>query len=625
VCGIVGYIGKNKDIRIGLEALRRLEYRGYDSAGAAWYNSEKGEIFSLKKAGRIDNLEKAILENNFDLIGNPFIMHTRWATHGEVTDENAHPHSDCQNNIFLVHNGIVENYKELKEKLIKEGHKFNSQCDTEVLPHLIEKYFQGNLEEAVRKALKEVRGTYGIAVISKKDPGKIVAARLSSPLLLGMGQDEVFVASDPSAVISHTRQVINLDDNEIAVITPQNFFILKERVAVQIEWQPEEAEKGGYPHFMLKEIMEEPEAIENAIRGRLLTEEGQVRLGGLNQVTEKLREINRLALIACGTANYAARVGEYMLEEYAGIQTEVDVASEFRYRKPVLDKKTAAIFISQSGETADTLAALKEMKEKGILSLGITNAVGSSQSRETDAGIYTRSGPEIAVASTKVFLGQLATLALLTVFLGRQRDTSLVMGKRILEELSRIPELAKQVLRTLAPEFAETSSHLTPRSTLSNSAIEKLAKKYSEFKNFWFIGRKYNFPIALEGALKLKEISYLHAEGTAGGELKHGPLALIDENFPTIAICPSDSVYEKMVSNIQEIKARKGPVIAIATEGNEDIKKIADDVIYIPKTLEMLTPLLSVIPLHLFAYYMAVLLGNDVDKPKNLAKSVTVE
>ena len=606
MCGIVGYIGKNQDIRIGIEALRRLEYRGYDSAGAAWYNSDKKDIFCVKRAGRIDNLEKAIEASNLASSGNPFILHTRWATHGGVTDANAHPHSDCKNEIFLVHNGIIENYQELKEKLIKEGHKFRSECDTEVLSHLIEKYFQGNLEEAVRKALKEVRGTYGIAVISKNDPGKIVAARFSSPLLLGINQNEILVASDPSAVITHTRQVVNLDDNEVAVLKPDNFFILKEKPIIQIEWTAEEAQKGGYPHFMLKEIMEEPEAIENAIRGRLMAEEGQVKLGGLSSAENKLREINRLLLVACGTASYAARVGEYMLEEYAGIPTEVDVGSEFRYRKPVVDKKTAAVFISQSGETADTLAALKEMKEKGILTLGITNVVGSTQSRETNAGIYTRSGPEIAVASTKAFIGQLATLAMLTVYLGRQRDMALVMGKRIISEIVKLPDQARQILKQ-APE------------------IEKLAKKYKDFKNFWFIGRKYNYPVALEGALKLKEISYLHAEGVASGELKHGPLALVDENFPTVVTCPSDSVYEKTISNIQEIKARKGQVLAIATEGNEDIKKIADDVIYIPKTLEMLTPILSVIPLQLFAYYIAVALGRDVDRPRNLAKSVTVE
>jgi len=606
MCGIVGYIGKKQDIRIGVEALRRLEYRGYDSAGVAWYDSGKGEISCIKKVGKIDNLEKVISESNLNLIGSPLILHTRWATHGGVTEANAHPHWDCNKNFFLVHNGIIENYKELKDKLISEGHKFNSETDTEVLVHLIEKYFQGNLEEAIRKTLREVKGAYGICVISKKDPQKLVAAKLGSPLILGVGQNEFLLASDPSAIVTRTRQVINLDDNEIAVLKPDNFFILREKPLETIEWTPEEAQKGGYRHFMLKEIMEEPEVIENAIRGRLLIEEGSVKLGGLTSISDKLREINRLILIACGTASYAARVGEYMLEEYAEIPTEVDIGSEFRYRKPIVDKNTAAVFVSQSGETADTLAALKEMKKKGILTLGITNVVGSTQAKETDAGVYTRSGPEIGVASTKVFLGQLTTLAMLTVYLGRQREMALVMGKRIVSELSKLPELAKEILK-LAPE------------------IEKLAKKYKDFKNFWFIGRKYNAPVVLEGALKLKEISYLHAEGVAGGELKHGSLALIDESFPTIAICPSDSVYEKMISNIEEIKARGGPIIAIATQGNEAIKNLVDDVIYIPKTLEMLTPLLSVIPLHLFAYYMAVLLGCDVDKPKNLAKSVTVE
>ena len=600
MCGIVGYIGKKPAFPILLSGLKRLEYRGYDSFGFSVLDSKTPFLF--KKSGKISQFEQNFPNPN----GEIGIAHTRWATHGGVTDANAHPHFDCLRNIFLVHNGIIENYKELKEKLEKEGHRFTSETDTEVMCHLIEKYFQGNLEEAVRKTLREVRGTYGIAVISKNDPQKIVAARLSSPLILGINQDEFLVASDPAAIITHTRQVINLDDNEIAVLKPNNFFILKEKPLVQIEWTLEEAEKKGYPHFMLKEIMEEPEAVENAIRGRLMIDEGSVKLGGLDSVREKLRRINRLILVACGTAAYAARVGEYMLEEYAGIPTEVDIGSEFRYRKPVVDKNTAAIFVSQSGETADTLAALKEMKEKEILTIGITNVVGSTQTRETDAGIYIRSGPEIAVASTKAFLGQLATLATLTVYLGRQREMALVMGKRIVSELAKLPELAKEILKS-APE------------------IEKLAKKYKDYKNFWFIGRKYNYPVALEGALKLKEISYLHAEGVAGGELKHGPLALIDENFPTIAICPSDSVYEKMVSNIQEIKARGGLVIAIATEGNEEIKKIVDEVIYIPKTLEMLTPMLSIIPLHLFAYYMAALLGCDVDKPKNLAKVITVE
>lgn len=600
MCGIVGYIGKKPAFPILLSGLKRLEYRGYDSFGFFVFDKEKPFLF--KKVGKISGFE----QNFPNPSGEIGIAHTRWATTGEVTGTNAHPHFDCKKEIFLVHNGIIENYQEIKAKLIKEGHKFTSECDTEVLCHLIEKYFEGNLEEAVRKVLREVKGAYGMAVVSKKDPQKIVVARLSSPLLLGIGQDEFLVASDPAAVITHTRQIINLDDNEIAVIKPDNFFILKEKPLETIEWKIEEAEKKGYPHFMLKEIMEEPEAVENALRGRLIVEEGSVKLGGLDSIAEKLRKINKLILVACGTASYAAKVGEYMFEEYAGISTEVDIGSEFRYRKPIVDKNTAAVFISQSGETADTLAALNEMKKKGVLTLGITNVVGSTQARETDAGIYTRAGLEIAVASSKAFVAQLAVLSMLTVYSGRQREMALIMGKRIISELSKIPDLAREILK-------------------EELEIKELAEKYKNFKNFWFIGRKYNSPIALEGALKLKELSYLHAEGIGGGELKHGHLALIDENFPTVAVCPSDSVYEKMVSNIEEVKTRGGPVIAIATQGNEEIKKLVDDVIYIPKTLEMLTPILSVVPLHLFAYYVAALLGYDVDKPRNLAKSVTVE
>ncbi len=602
MCGIIGYIGKKNAIQILINGLHREIYRGYDSSGIVVFG--KNEPICIKAVGKIENLEKKL--NSQSIEGNLGLGHCRWATHGEVTEANAHPHFDCQKNIFLVHNGIIENYKELKKKLEKEGHQFNSDTDTEVLTHLVEKYFQGNLEEAVRKALREVRGTYGIAVISKKDPQKIVAAKLSSPLILGINKDEFLIASDPSAIITHTRQVINLDDNEIAVLKPDNFFILREKPLTQIEWTPGDEKKGGYPHFMLKEIMEEPEAIENAIKGRLMIEEGSVKLGGFDEIQERLRKINKLILVACGTASYSARIGKYMLEEYAGIPTEVDVGSEFRYRKPIVDKNTAVIFISQSGETADTLASLQEMKKKEILTLGVTNVVGSTQARETNAGVYTRSGSEIAVASSKAFIGQLATLAMLTVYLGRQRDMALIMGKRIVSELSGLPDIAKEVLK-------------------SASEIKELAEKYKDFKNFWFIGRKYNSPIASEGALKLKELSYLHAEGIGGGELKHGHLALIDESFPTIAICPSDSVYEKMVSNIEEIKARKGPVIALATKNNKEIKNLVDDVIYIPKTLEMLTPILATIPLHLFSYYMAVLLKNDVDKPRNLAKSVTVE
>ncbi len=602
MCGIIGYLGKKPALPILISGLRRMEYRGYDSYGFCVFNKNK-EPFIHKKIGKISESEEL---SNLIIEGTTGIGHTRWSTTGAVTNENAHPHFDCNKNIFLVHNGVIENYKELKGKLISKGHKFTSETDTEVLCHLVEENYNGSLEEALRKILKDIRGTYGIALMSKKEPEKIVAARLSSPMILGVGQNELLVASDPSAIITHTRQVITLDDNEVVVLKPDDFFILKEKPMVSIDWTPEDVQKKGYEHFMLKEIMEEPEAIENAIKGRLIPDEGTVRLGGLDNVRDRLSKVNRIVLVACGTAGYASKIGKYMLEEYAGILSEAEIGSEFRYRKPIIDKNTAAVFISQSGETADTLAGIGELKKKDILTLGITNVVGSTQARETDAGIYTRSGPEIAVASTKVFLGQIATLAMLSVYLGRQRNMSLVMGKRIVSELAKIPELARQILE-------------------NKEQIKAIAEKYKDFKNFWFIGRKYNFPIALEGALKLKEISYLHAEGGASGELKHGPLALIDENFPTIALCPSDSVYDKMILGVEEVKVRKGPVLAIATEGNENIKDLVDDVIYIPKTLEMLTPMLSVIPLHLFAYYMAVLLGKDVDKPRNLAKSVTCE
>ena len=608
MCGIVGYIGKKNAVPILMEGLRRESYRGYDSSGVVVL--QEGEPSHLKAVGKLENLETKMASS--PLKGSIGIGHVRWATHGGVTEENAHPHHDCQNNIWLVHNGIIENYKELKKKLEEKGHKFVSQTDTEVLPHLIENFFQGNLEDAVRQALKLVKGTYGLAIISKKDPGKIVVARVASPLVISVNGTGGFIASDPAAIVSYSNKVIFLEDGEIGVITPEEFTVTdltnnqKEKEAVELDWTVEEAQKGGYPHFMLKEIMEQPESLENSLRGRIIIENGEARLGGLSSIKEQLREIEKMHIVACGTARYAGLAGEYMLEEYAGILTKVDAASEFRYRKSVLDKKTAVLAISQSGETADTLAAIKEAKSKGIMTLGITNTVGSTQARETDAGVYNHAGPEIGVASTKAYTSQLAVLVLLSLYLGRQRQLSLVMGQRIAKELARIPELVRQVLK-------------------NNSQIEQIARKYKNYGNFLFLGRKYNYPTALEGALKLKEISYVHAEGYGAGEMKHGPIALIDEKFPTMVICPSDSVYEKMVSNIEQIKARNGLVIALATEGNEDIKELADDVIYIPKTLEMLTPILAAIPLQLFAYHMGVLRECDVDRPRNLAKSVTVE
>ncbi len=610
MCGIVGYIGKNHNPKIGLEALKKLEYRGYDSAGMAVLNSKKKKIFVLKTVGKISNLEKEFSKKRVK--GNPFILHTRWATHGAVTKTNAHPHSDCQKNIFLVHNGIIENYKILKEKLMKEGHRFSSETDTEVITHLIEKFFNGNLERAVQKALKFVRGTYGLAIISKDDPGKIVAARNSSPVLIGIGEGENIVASDKAAIAGFTKKIIYLNDGEIAVLTPSecrvidfNQKIIKKTIE-KMEWDIEEVQKGNFPHFMLKEIFEAPEVVENALRGRLVLKEGQVRLGGLEGISDKMKDIKRLIICACGSSYFSSLVGEYLLQEYAQIPTRVEYASEFRYKKQPFDKNTAYLFISQSGETADTLAALRKVKKRGNLTLGVVNIVGSSLARETDVGIYNHAGLEIGVASTKTFISQLVVFSLLSLFLARQRHLSKVAGQKIIRELKVVPQKIKTILK-------------------GASQVEKLAKKYKDFENFLFIGRKYNFPIALEGALKLKEISYVHAEGYGAGEMKHGPIALIDKNFPTVAVCPSDSVYEKTISNIEEIKARSGKIIAIASQGDRAIKELVNDVIYIPKTLEPLNPILTLVPLQLFAYYMGVLRGCDPDKPRNLAKSVTVE
>lgn len=608
MCGIIGYIGKDirvKSLDLGIEALKRLEYRGYDSAGLAFWNENKNAIFSQKAVGKIASLESKLDWNNADF-ANPIILHTRWATHGGVTEENAHPHCDCQGNIWVVHNGIIENYRTLRRQLEEEGHKFSSETDTEVIAHLIEKHFEGNLEEAVRKSLQHLEGTYGLAIISRDDPDKIVAARLSSPLLIGIGKDEFLLASDPAAVIARTRKVIYLDDGEVAVIGREKFHIISEKVPQEIEWSPDDLQKGDYPHFMLKEIMEQPETLENAIKGRLIPEEGTAKLGGLDLVQKQLRNVQKAYIVACGTARHAAIAGEYMLEEYTGIMTKSDAASEFRYRDAILDRHSVVVGISQSGETADTLAAIRDAKARGILTLGITNVVGSTQSRETDAGVYTRTGPEIAVASTKAFTSQLVILALMTLFLGRQRQLSQATGQKIARELQKIPGLVKRILE-------------------SDSSIKELATKYKNYDNLLYLGRKYSYPAAREGAHKIKETAYVHAEGCRGGEPKHGELALLSENFPAVCIVPNDSVHSKMISNIQEVKARKSPVIAVATEGDKEIKELADDVIYIPETLEMLTPVLSIVPLQLFAYHVAALRGCDIDKPRNLAKSVTVE
>ena len=615
MCGIVGYIGKNNATLALINGIKMLEYRGYDSAGIAVI-SESGDLKVEKTVGRVAELEKKI-NGGADFEGRLGICHSRWATHGKVSQVNAHPHSDCTGNIWLVHNGIIENYRELKDEFLNANHKFVSETDTEVIAHLIEEMKirepKLSLEDAVLKVLKLIKGTYGLAIIDKENPAKLVAVRNFSPIVLGVGEGEYLVASDAAAVLRYTRKVIYLRDGELAVLKPSGHKILTfdnksiERDFEEIDWTVEQAKKGGYPHLMLKEIFEQPAAILNSLRGRLLVDDGISKLGGLESVKDKLRSKARILIAACGTSYFAGRIGEYILEEYGGIPTEIDLSSEFRYRKPLLNPKSDLfLVISQSGETADTLAALQEAKQHGLLSLGIVNVVGSSIARATDAGTYQHVGPEVSVASTKAFTSQIGILTLLSLYLGRQRELSLVLGQRIAKELLTIPSLMEQVLR-------------------KSELIRKIAKKYQKFNNFLYLGRKYNLPVALEGALKLKEISYVHAEGMSVAEMKHGTIALIDKDFPSIVIVPADSVYDKVRSNIEEIKARGGPVVAIATEGNQEIKHIADDVIFIPKTLEMLTPMLSVIPLQLFAYHFAALRGLDIDKPRNLAKSVTVE
>ncbi len=606
MCGIVGYIGEDEAISFLAKGLKKLEYRGYDSSGVVVLGKK---IKCIKAVGKIENLINKIEKE--EISGSVGIGHSRWATHGGVTEKNAHPQWDCYKNIFIVHNGIIENYKEIKKKLEKEGHKFVSETDTEVLSHLIEHFFEGNLEDALRDALKMVKGTYGIVAISKKDPDKIVAARMFSPLVVSINEKGSFVASDPSAIITHSKKMIFLEDGDVAVIKKDDFLITdigkkeKTRKEVFLDWDVEDVKKEGHPHFMLKEIMGQPETIVDSMRGRVVLEEGTAKLGGLETVEEKLKTIKKINIIACGTSYYAGLTGKYLIEEFAGVSVEVDLASEFRYRKKIIEKDEVFLFISQSGETADTLAALREVKKKGALTLGIVNAVGSSISRETDAGVYNHAGPEIGVASTKAFTSQIIVLTLIALFLGRQRNLSLEEGRKVAKELLSLNQTIKKVL----------ANHLE---------IKKIAKKYKDFNNFFFIGRKYNYPVALEGALKLKEISYIHAEGYAAGELKHGPIALIEEKLPTLAICFTDSVYEKMISNIEEIKARKGPIIAL-TNNKEDVKSLTKDVICLPKVSEFLSPLVAVVALQLFAYYVAVSLKRDPDKPRNLAKSVTVE
>ncbi len=591
-----------------LEGLKRMEYRGYDSAGVAVMNG--GGVETRKAAGKISELERALAAS--PVAGDMGIGHTRWATHGVPNECNAHPHVDCKGEIAVVHNGIIENSGTLKKGLIARGHTFVSDTDTEVIAHLIEEAFDGNLEGAVIEALWQIEGTYGIAVVSSRDKNKIVAARKGSPLLIGLGDGEYYVASDVSAILAQTREVVYLDDGDVAVLTRDGYTILNQRAqrlergVSKIDWDLDQIERGGFAHFMLKEIFEQPATVENCMRGRLLPDQGTSKLGGLNMTDEELLRFDNILITACGTSWHSALIGEHMLESLARIPVEVEYASEFRYRNPVVTDKTLCIVISQSGETADTLAAMREAKSRGARTYGIVNVVGSTIARESDGGIYVHAGPEIGVASTKAFTSQVIALLLFTLKIARLRNLSMVDGKEIIEEMLALPRKIQSVLDR-APE------------------IEKIAEEFKNAQNFLYLGRGYSFPTALEGALKLKEISYIHAEGYPAAEMKHGPIALIDEKMPVVFVTPHDSVFDKVVSNVQEVKARGGRVIAITTREEESLAGKLDYEFRIPETKDMLTPVLASVPLQLLAYYIAVKRGANVDQPRNLAKSVTVE
>jgi glutamine---fructose-6-phosphate transaminase (isomerizing) len=610
MCGIVAYVGHRPCLPILIEGLKRLEYRGYDSAGVAVHTPSGLRV--VKAAGKIRELESRLIQEG--LPGTVGIAHTRWATHGEPNDVNAHPHVDQGGQLALVHNGIIENYAVLKAALQAEGRVFHTDTDTEVLAQLIEKYRERGLklEAAVVQALADVEGTYGIAVVCADEPGTIVGARKGSPLVVGVGDGEYFLASDVAPLVDHTRQVIYLDDGEMAVLTPEGFHtstIRAERIqkaVEEVEWDLSQIEKGGFQHFMLKEIFEQPTSVRNSMRGRLDVREGLARLHGLNLSNEELREIGRLIILGCGTSWHAGLLGEYLIEEHARIPVEVEYASEFRYRNPVVREDTTVLVISQSGETADTLAAMREAQRRGSRALGIVNVVGSTIARESDGGVYIHAGPEIGVASTKAFTGQVSVLALLTLALGRQRAMGSELGLQVARALDSIPGKMEEMLER-------------------SDSIRAIAEAYSHHNNFLYLGRGYQFPVALEGALKLKEISYIHAEGYPAAEMKHGPIALIDEHMPVVFLCTQDGAYDKVMSNMMEVRARRGAIIAVATDGDTEVARHADHVIYVPQTLPMLQPLLTVIPLQLLAYHIAVLRGCDVDQPRNLAKSVTVE
>ncbi len=617
MCGFVGYVGARSAVPIILDGLRRLEYRGYDSAGVAVITDD-GQLLVRRAEGRLRNLEEALRMDPID--GCCGIGHTRWATHGRPSEENAHPHRDCKGEIVVVHNGVVENYLSLKRELIDAGHVFVTETDTEVIAHLVEAAFQGDLAEAVRTAVRRLTGLFAIAVISKLDPNKVVVARLGPPAAVGLGSGEYFVASDVPAILNHTRDIFFLDDGDVAVLTSDGVLLTDfegrpiKRAVTRILWDPIMAEKGGYKHFMLKEIFEQPRAVRDTIVGRVGQESGRVFLNEIDIAPAEFRSFRELRIVACGTSWHAALVGKFMIERLARIPVEVDYGSEFRYRDPILTPETLTVLISQSGETADTLAAQREAKSKGSRTLAISNVLGSMLGREADGVMLTHSGPEIGVASTKTFTSQLTALFLLGLYLAQSRETlEPERARALVEDLLHIPSKMERVL----------SEH---------GRIEELARKLFRSTDFLFLGRGMHFPIALEGALKLKEVSYIHAEGYPAGEMKHGPNALIDENLPVVVIATRDKTsvrgclrYEKTISNIQEVKARQGHVIAVVTEGDDEASKMADDVIEVPDCLSLLSPLLEIVPLQLLAYHIAVRRGCDVDQPRNLAKSVTVE
>jgi glucosamine--fructose-6-phosphate aminotransferase (isomerizing) len=614
MCGIVGYVGPREAEPILVDGLRRLEYRGYDSAGIATLTGDR--LHLRKRAGRVSELSSFL--ESAPAPGCLGISHTRWATHGPANNVNAHPHlaGAGEGQVAVVHNGVIENYAVLKRQLQADGVVFQSETDTEVVAQLIAYHLNGDLVEAVRKVLRLLKGTYGLAVISPRNPELIVGARLGSPLVVGIGDGEHYLASDPSALATNTQKVVYLQDHQLAVLTRDEWHVYdseQSRVSASvqsIDWEPGESDLGGFAHFMLKEIFEQPEALENAMRGRLSDEESSAHFGGLNLDTQQLRRAERIILTACGTSYHAGLVGEYLFEELARIPVEVEYASEFRYRNPPIDRNTIVVAITQSGETADTLAALRESKRKGHPVLSICNVVGSSIAREADGGVYLRAGPEIGVASTKAFTSQVTVLSLLALYLGRMRHLSSIQGSRMIEELRAMPDTIRQTLRC-------------------DEAVRRIAEKYHNIGNALYMGRQYLYPVALEGALKLKEISYIHAEGYPAAEMKHGPIALVDENTPSIFLVPRGSIFDKVMSNLEEVKARGGPVIAIASEGDdavsEHVASRADEVIFVPDVPEYLQPLVTVVPLQLLAYHIALLRGCDVDKPRNLAKSVTVE